>query len=47
MVLNYGKERKMKPEIAFKVFVQWALKVVRKIFFLLNQLLKIPTSSPE
>jgi hypothetical protein len=45
MVLKYGKERKASPESAFKGLVEWALKIVRKIFSILSQLLKIPSSS--
>jgi hypothetical protein len=43
MVLKYGKERKTNPESAFKGFIQWILKIVRKVFYVLSQLLKIPT----
>jgi hypothetical protein len=45
MVLKYGKERKISPENAFKGLVEWVLKIVRKIFSILSELLKIPSSS--
>lgn len=47
MVLKYSKERKKDPINAFRGVIEWTLKVVRQMFSVLSNLLKIPTSSNE